>query len=191
LFGDVLALDNYEGGWATHLTYNLATDLVDGGFALMRRSSLLVLLLILSACGGATPTATPPLNTSIAQTALPVVATQAIIPFDQLKASDPTLIGTTGRPQLVEFFAYWCSVCRSMHPVMEDLKSEYSGVIDFLQLDIDSPATLAARETYRFQGLRPTLVFLDATGNEVARLVGAHPHEIIADLLDSLVAVGG
>lgn len=56
---------------------------------------------------------------------------------------------------LVDFFATWCSPCKMMHPVLEQLKGELGEEIRIIKLDVDKNETVAA--AYRIQSV-PTLV---------------------------------
>lgn len=48
---------------------------------------------------------------------------------------------------LVDFFATWCGPCKTMHPVLEQLKREMGDNIRIIKLDVDKNQGLSAYYT--------------------------------------------
>lgn len=73
------------------------------------------------------------------------------------------------RPVLVDFWATWCSPCRMVAPVLEEIAAEKADALTVAKIDIDAnPGT--ARD---FQVISiPTLILFKG-GEPVKRIVGA------------------
>ncbi len=56
---------------------------------------------------------------------------------------------------LVDFYATWCGPCRTMHPVLEQLKEQLGEHIRIIKLDVDKNQNLSM--SYRVQSV-PTLM---------------------------------
>ena len=78
--------------------------------------------------------------------------------------------GTT----LVDFWASWCGPCKMLAPVIEEISESAKGV-KFGKVEISMERDLAGR--FGVMSI-PTLV-LFKNGEEVDRLIGAYPREII------------
>ena len=65
------------------------------------------------------------------------------------------------RPAIVDFYATWCGLCRTLAPILEELSEEYAGEVDIYKVDIDREQELAAAFGVRSV---PTLLFIPARG---------------------------
>ncbi len=79
-------------------------------------------------------------------------------------------------PKLWDFWATWCPPCREQKPIVEELAKEYAGVVEVKSIDVDENKDLAQK--FNVQAI-PTLVFLDAHGNELSRRIGLFPKDSI------------
>jgi thioredoxin 1 len=89
----------------------------------------------------------------------------------------------TGKPALYEFGAGYCVSCKEMAKVMEALNTSHSDQVEFRMVYVDKEKPLF--EQYKIM-LIPTQVFLDASGKEVDRHIGALSKEEVIKKLTEL-----
>ncbi len=87
-------------------------------------------------------------------------------------------------PVIVDFWAPWCGPCRMVAPVLEQLAKDYAGKIIVAKVNTDDHPQWASR--FDVQGI-PTMLFV-VNGQVVDRMVGAAPHPIIKQRLDTVLA---
>lgn len=72
-------------------------------------------------------------------------------------------------PVLVDFFAEWCSPCKAMKPVLDNLKQSMGDKVRIIKIDVDKNQTLAA--SHSVQAVPTFILFLK--GKAVWRTSGA------------------
>jgi thioredoxin 1 len=88
-----------------------------------------------------------------------------------------------GKPALYEFGAGYCYSCKQMAKVMAELQPVYSNQVEFRMVYADKEKALF--QQYKIM-LIPTQVFLDASGKEVERHMGALSKEEVIQKLKEL-----
>lgn len=82
---------------------------------------------------------------------------------------------------LLDFSATWCSPCRAMAPIVDQLAKEYADTACIQKIDIDEHRDLARQ--MRIQSV-PTLIFLK-NGQETNRLIGLQDKNILKKNLEA------
>ena len=94
-----------------------------------------------------------------------------------------TIVGN-GRPTVIDFWATWCGPCKRLAPIVEELAAEYEGRADICKCDVEEDDELAMQ--FQVSSI-PTLVFFDAQGQMVQRLVGLQAKPALQQAIDKLL----
>lgn len=87
----------------------------------------------------------------------------------------------SSQPVLVDFWAPWCSPCRQITPVIEQLSAENLGSAKVGKVNIDDNRETAMR--YGVESIPTLMVFKD--GEVVERFVGVQPKVRLQAALDN------
>ena len=71
--------------------------------------------------------------------------------------------------KVLDFWAEWCGPCKFMNPIIDEMKKELKGKVEFEEIDVDSNQEKAA--AYQVMSI-PTYVILK-DDKEVDRIIGA------------------
>ncbi len=93
--------------------------------------------------------------------------------FSDILKSAPTV--------LVDFYADWCGPCKSLAPILKQVKDELGDDIKIIKIDVDNNQPLAT--TYQVRGV-PTMI-LYKNGKQVWRQSGVLPKEQLIQIIKS------
>jgi thioredoxin 1 len=95
------------------------------------------------------------------------------MPSSPVKVTDSSLDQVIQRYPLVlvDFWAEWCTPCKMIAPVVEELAREYQGKLVCAKLNVDENRAAAMR----FQTLSIPTLLLFKEGRLIERIIGAVP----------------
>jgi thiol-disulfide isomerase/thioredoxin len=147
---------------------------------LPRSGSAVLLALLLTGCMGS-PQAEASLDQMEIGTSLTSAESLPAIPMGRpsFHATNPSEVAVgSGKVQLVEFFAYWCTVCKAMAPTVHGLEDLYKGQVEFIYLDREDPATQALRDQFGYI-YQPHFFLVDGDGTVLGEWRGYVDGEIL------------
>ena len=65
------------------------------------------------------------------------------------------------QPVLVDFYAEWCGPCKTMSPILKDVKDSLKERVSIIKIDVDKNQELAAK--YQVRGVPTLLLFKNGT----------------------------
>jgi thioredoxin 1 len=101
--------------------------------------------------------------------------------FEANEANFQAVVLNSETPVLVDFWAEWCSPCRMIAPIVDEIATEYEGKLRVAKLDADENQNILME--YGVMGI-PTLILFKG-GKVVERITGYLPKGKILPKLEN------
>jgi thioredoxin 1 len=108
---------------------------------------------------------------------------KAIIEVNQANFQNEVLNST--RPVLVDFRAEWCSPCKMIDPMLEEIATEHTGLVKFASVNVDENPALSGQ--YHITAI-PTLLFF-INGLVYGQIVGVAGKKAIVSKLEEMTVL--
>ena len=86
-------------------------------------------------------------------------------------------------PCILKYTAQWCSPCRTLTPILENLSKEYSGKINIYEIDVDDESELSTMFNIRSV---PTMIFC-SMNNKTQSTSGLVSKTNIINIIETLI----
>lgn len=86
-------------------------------------------------------------------------------------------------PCILKYTAAWCSPCRTLTPILENLSKEYSEKINIYEIDVDEESELSSIFNIRSV---PTMIFC-SMDNKTQTISGSVPKSNIVNIIETII----
>lgn len=106
--------------------------------------------------------------------------------FDFGDGGDVAWKYTSDTPSIIKFGAEWCSPCKTIDPIFEELSNDYADRINMYKIDVDKEQALA--QMFNVQSI-PSILFIP-TGTELPQMsMGAIPKDVFESAIKDVLKV--
>lgn len=85
------------------------------------------------------------------------------------------------KPVLVDFYADWCGPCKTLAPILKDVKAELGEGVKIVKIDVDKNQELAGK--YQVRGVPTMMLFKN--GQQLWRQSGVLQKAEIVNIINS------
>ena len=93
-------------------------------------------------------------------------------------------IEKSGSSAIIDFWADWCSPCKIMSPIIDELSNEYDGKIIIGKINVDENPVLSTK--FKIRSI-PTLLFLNSKGEVSEIVVGAKTKSELSKKIEDFI----
>lgn len=97
-----------------------------------------------------------------------------------------TVIGTNGKPTVVDFWAPWCGNCKAAAPTLASVEEEYKSRVNFVMVNGDLGENWPIIERFGVDAI-PHLAMVGADGLVETALIGPIPKGVLREDLDTML----
>jgi thioredoxin len=88
-------------------------------------------------------------------------------------------------PAIIDFYADWCGPCKTIAPILEELKEEYGDKLDIFKVNTEEQRELSS--VFGIQSI-PSLLFIPKEG-QPQMAMGALPKETFKQAISEVLSV--
>jgi thioredoxin len=86
-------------------------------------------------------------------------------------------------PCILDFFADWCTPCKNLSPILEEISTEYEGKINIYKINVDEETELSSM--FGIKSI-PSILFIPMSG-EPQMTQGSLPKTKLIEVIDEVL----
>jgi thiol-disulfide isomerase/thioredoxin len=104
----------------------------------------------------------------------------------QNNSAELNVIGTNGKPTVVDFWAPWCENCKAASTTLASIEEEYGDRVNFIMVNGDKGENWPIIERFGVDAI-PHLAMVDANGVVETALIGPIPRTVLREDLNVMI----